>query len=128
MFGVVKTSSLFKPGRAEYERMFPHGVAFDLNQNPTFRAKKSMQILSTLTTGCSHIWMTGERRYMTGLECLALHSIPVTAQLAKLMRCRKVMVDSISHSGCCFLAGNSMHGASVGAIVAIGLMCTCVVE
>ena len=117
MFGVVKTSSLFK-----------HGVAFDLNQNPTFRAKKSMQILSTLTTGCSHIWMTGERRYMTGLECLALHSIPVTAQLAKLMRCRKVMVDSISHSGCCFLAGNSMHGASVGAIVAIGLMCTCVVE
>ena len=105
--------------------MFPGGIAFDLNQNPTQRAKKSFNVLSTLTTGCSHTWLVNEQRYLLGVECLALHSVPVFARVAELMRSTRVNVDLVSHSGCCFLAGNSMHGASVGAFVAIGLFCTC---
>ena len=114
------------PGREKYEELYPNGIAFNLNQNPSARAKRSTDVLGTLTTGCSHTWLKRKRRYLTGVECLALHSIPVTQQIASAMHCTRVNVDSISHAGCCFLAGNSMHAASVGAIVALGLLCTSV--
>ena len=104
--------------------MFPAALAYDLNQNPTQRAKKSWQVLSTLTTGCSHTWLSRQQRVLRGLECMALHSIPVTAQVSSSMRSRMVDTSSVSHSGCCFLAGNSMHGSSVGAFAALSLLCT----
>ena len=99
-------------------------TAWDLNQDPFHRAKKSGAYLSTLTTGCSHLWLKDEKRYITGLELLTLHSIPVLKCVAETMCCSQVKVSAVSNTACCFLAGNSMHGASVGTVAAMGLFCT----
>lgn len=111
-------------GRALYEAMYPHAEAYDLNQDPKHRAKRSHAILSTLTTGCSKLWLVNRGRYMTGLECLSFHAIPVTAELAMAMRCKQVAAGEVSHTMQCFMAGNSMHCANVGACVALCLFGT----
>lgn len=111
-------------GRALYAAMFPRAQAYDLNQDPKHRAKRSHDILSTLTTGCSKLWLAKQERYMTGLECLSFHSIPATAELAMAMRCRQVEAGEVSHAMQCFMAGNSMHCANVGACVALCLFGT----
>ena len=108
-------------GRVEYKMRFPEAVAFDLNQNPEHRPKRSGSTLSTLTTGCTKIWLEEKHRYMTGTECLAFHSIPTTSQLATIMGSTQVRVNAISNSAKCFLAGNSMHGVSIGSLVALCL-------
>ena len=108
-------------GRDEYKMRFPEALAFDLNQDPQHRPKRSGTTLSTLTTGCTKVWLESQHRYMTGTECLAFHSIPTTSRLATTMGSTQVRVDGISNSAKCFLAGNSMHGVSVGSLVAICL-------
>lgn len=111
-------------GKDGYEILYPRARAFDLNQDPYKRPKRSEDVLSTLTTGCSKVWLVDKCRYMTGKEMMACHSIPVTTQLARVMKTRKVEVDHVSHTMQCFLAGNSMHGANVGAMIALALFGT----
>lgn len=65
---------------------------------------------------------------MKGWECMALHSIPVTHQIASAMRCKKVEIDHVSNTMHAFLAGNSMHAANIGAAVALCLFGTSVSE
>ena len=89
-----------------------------------FGCNRRNDILSTLTTGCSKLWLAKQERYMTGLECLSFHSIPATAELAMAMRCRQVEAGEVSHAMQCFMAGNSMHCANVGACVALCLFGT----
>ena len=108
----------------DYGMLYPQALAYDLNQNPWQRPKKSGPILSTLTTGCSKIWLHHKKRYMLGIECLTMHSIPVISEVAHAMRCRQINITGLSHSAQCFLAGNSMHGASVGAMLALGVLYT----
>ena len=95
-------------GRADYEVLHPNAVAWDLNQDPRYRCKKSGPILSTLTTGCSHFWLKASKRCLTGLELMALHSIPICESLAKAMGSTQVDVSQLSNTARCFLAGNSM--------------------
>ena len=113
---------MYDLGKSEYEVLHPNAVAWDLNQDPCYRCKKSGPILSTLTTGCSHFWLKASNRCLTGLELMALHSIPICESLAKAMGSTQVDVSQVSNTARCFL--NSMHCASVGTVVAIALLCT----
>lgn len=112
-------------GRDDYDVLYPSALAVDLNQNPHQRARKSETVLATLTTGASRVWLTTCKRFLTGTECLALHSIPVTFQIARAMKCARVRADVVSNTMQSFLAGNSMHCASVGAAVALCLFGMC---
>ena len=89
---------LVSKGRRDYELLYPQALAYDLMQDPYHRPKRSDAILSTLTTGCSKVWLANERRYITGLELIALHSIPATSQLARLMQCKQVCADAVSNT------------------------------
>lgn len=104
--------------------LHPNSLAWDLNQDPKHRPKKSGATLSTVTTGCSHLWLKDQKRYVKGIELLALHSIPVTLEIANAMSCAPVVLDAVSNTAQCFLAGNSMHASSVGTVAALGLLCT----
>lgn len=121
-------SVTYGQGKADYDVLFPNSIAWDLNQDPNHRAKKCGDTLTTLTTGCNHLWLRDNHRYMRGVELMALHSIPISSQIAKAMRCSKVVTSAVSNTAQCFLAGNSMHGASVGTVVAVGLLCTKISE
>jgi hypothetical protein len=68
----------------------------------------------TLTTGANRVYLRTKQRFLHGLESLLLHSIPVTKQVAHAMKTRLVNVDGLSHNALSHMAGNSMHGASVG--------------
>lgn len=111
-------------GKADYDVLYPNSSAWDLNQDPRHRPRKCGSVLATLTTGCSHWFVRECKRCMAGLELMALHSIPVSDGLARIMSCAKVDTTSVSNTGCCFLAGNSMHCASIGTVLALGLLCT----
>ena len=106
-------------GRRDYEQTFPDMLAFDLNQNPSQRARKCGSIMFSITTGCSHVWIRHARRYITGDELLSLHSIPVRDDVARIMKCRPTQMTALSNTAKCFMAGNSIHGASVGKAFAI---------
>lgn len=110
-------------GLEKYEDLFPAALAFDLNQDPLCRPRKSECDLHTLTTGSTKIWLPPKKRFLSGLECLALHSIAVSPGLAATMGCTEVQVGALSHSAQCFLAGNCMHTASVGSVIALCLFC-----
>ena len=102
---------------------FPEGAAFDLNQNIQ-RGKKAYDVMFTLTTGCSHVWLVKPSRYLTGAEALLMHSVPVSKESAGIMKTTQVVMHGQSHSSQCFMAGNSMHGANVGTCVAYALLFT----
>ena len=102
---------------------FPEGAAFDLNQNIQ-RGKKAYDVMFTLTTGCSHVWLVKPSRYLTGAEALLMHSVPVSKESADIMKTTQVVMHGQSHSSQCFMAGNSMHGANVGTCVAYALLFT----
>ena len=110
-------------GKGNYDVLHPNSLAWDLNQDPKHRPKKSGATLSTVTTGCSHLWLKDQKRYVKGIELLALHSIPVTLEIANAMSCAPVVLDAVSNTAQCFLAGNSMHASSVGTVAALGLDC-----
>ena len=111
-------------GLRAYEAKFPEATAYDLMQNPAQRGKKAYDIMFTLTTGCSHVWLVKRNRYLCGVEALLLHSIPVTKDAAGVMKATQVAMYHQSHSSQCFMAGNSMHAANVGVCVAYILMFT----
>ena len=111
-------------GLRNYEAKFPEACAFDLNQNPAQRGKKAYDMMFTLTTGCSHVWLVKPKRYLCGIEALLLHSVPVTKDAAGVMKTTQVAMYHQSHSSQCHMAGNSMHGANVGACIAYILMYT----
>ena len=119
---MCSSSLYFCQGLTSYESKFPEATAYDLNQNPSTRGKKATAIMFTLTTGSHHIWIRSRSRYMSGIECLLLHSVPVTSQAAEAMRCKPVLVHKQKNTCHCFLAGNSMHGASVGLFCAYALL------
>lgn len=102
---------------------FPEGAAFDLNQNIQ-RGKKAYDVMFTLTTGCSHVWLVKPARYLTGTEELLMHSIPISKEAADIMKATQVVMKGQSHSSQCFMAGNSMHGANVGTCIAYALLFT----
>lgn len=105
-------------GLRTYQLKFPEGMAFDLNQNPTQRGKKAYDTMFTLTTGSSHVWLVKPSRYLSGIETLLMHGIPVTKQAASAMRTTQVIVHHQSNTSRCFMAGNSMHCANVGTCLA----------
>lgn len=112
------------PGRRLYEARYPDGLAFNLLQNPNQRSNKAYDVMFTLTTGCSRVWLCKKRRYLSGIEAMLLHSIPITEQAATVMRAKQVAIQSQGNQFHCFLAGNSMHGASVGLFLGLALFCT----
>ena len=105
-----------------YERMFPDMVAFDLRQSPSQRALRASKILFPLTTGCNRVWLRNHKRFVTGAELLSLHSIPISTDVARVMKCGPSRMYNISNTGRCTLVGNSMHGASIGKAFAIVLL------
>lgn len=110
-------------GLQAYLTKFPEGAAFDLNQNIQ-RGKKAYDVMFTLTTGCSHVWLVKPARYLTGTEELLMHSVPISKEAADIMKATQVVMKGQSHSSQCFMAGNSMHGANVGTCIAYALLFT----
>lgn len=110
------------PGLSDYDVLFPNYSAYDLNQDANKRPKKAGKVMFTLTTGASRVWIVRGSTYISGYESLLLHSIPVTQQAAENMRCTQVQVHMHQNSCNCFLAGNSMHCANIGACLMVCLM------
>ena len=94
----------------------------DLNQNPAKRPRFGKAQLPTLTTGVSRMYMPMLGRYISGVELMMFHGIPVTRQLANAMNCSMVNLKGVSHTHQCFMAGNSMHSTCVGVNILAAVM------
>ena len=93
------------------------GIA-DLYQNPKHRPRKGYSHVPALTRGCKRLFVQREQRYAHGIELLLMQGIPVTRQAATVMNTVQVIVDQLSHSSQCSLAGNAMHSTCVGLMCA----------
>ena len=110
-------------GEKKYTERFPQWKVADFNQNAdTPRPRYGIEILPTLTTGCSRMFLRSQSRFLHGVELMLSQGIPVTKQIAHVMKCNLVEALSVSHRGHCFLAGNAMHSSSIGFMVCCAVM------
>ena len=115
---VVRTAA----GEKKYTERFPKWQVADFNQNADTRPRYGIELLPTLTTGCSRMFLRSQSRFLHGVELLLSQGIPVTNQIAHVMKCGLVKALSVSHRGQCFLAGNAMHSSSIGFMVCCAVM------
>ena len=107
-----------------YQELYPDIVVGDLYQDPAQRPRKGVEYLPTLTTGCARLYAYKNKRFLSGVELLQLHSIPVTEIVSRTMRSRRIAVHHLSHRAQCKLAGNCMHTACVGLMLCAVLLFT----
>ena len=106
-------------GEKKYTERCPQWKVADFNQNADTRPRYGIEILPTLTTGCSRMFLRSQSRFLHGVELMLSQGIPVTKQIAHVMKCNLVEALSVSHRGQCFLAGNAMHSSSIGSWFAV---------
>ena len=68
------------------------------------------------------MFLRSQSRFLHGVELMLSQGIPVTKQIAHVMKCNLVEALSVSHRGQCFLAGNAMHSSSIGFMVCCAVM------
>lgn len=107
-----------------YENKFPNAKVVDLTQNPEFRPRKGVDVMPTLTTSCARMYHIRTGQYFTGLELAMLHGLPVTGRAAGKLRVRTFHSEGCSNACLCGRVGNSMHMASIGLVMAAGVVLT----
>ena len=99
--------------------LVPPGVCYDLGQSPTWIGHAFLGV-PTLRKASSRIWSPREGRWLLLRERLAVMGFPV---FRDLVDAALVPEDAVSLNGPASAVGNAMHVASVGAILAVALVC-----
>ena len=114
-------SSLEAARAADVSRhgLVPPGVCYDLTQSPAYLGHAYLGVL-TLRRASSRMWSPREGCWLLPRERLAIMGFPVFRDLADAAL---VPEDAVSLNGPASAVGNAMHVASVGAILAVALVC-----
>lgn len=88
-----------------------------MNQSALHRPRYGIKYVPTLTTGCSRMRLRKACRYAHGTELLLLQGLPATPQVAEAMQASLVAASKLTHRAKCFVAGNMMHGTSIGFMI-----------
>ena len=109
-------------GAQGYDERFQNWEVADLNQNPEKRPRYGINHFPTLTTGCCRIRLRKANRFIHGTELMLLQGLPATAQIAQAMQASVVSATTLTHRAKCVVAGNMMHGASIGFMIMIAFL------
>jgi hypothetical protein len=95
---------------------------FHIGDNPRMRCVWSANgFIPTFRRGGGKYWMPYHRRWILPKERLALMGFPVYPALAKASGVEVMKIDNIRQAK--LMAGNAMHLANAGAILAVTLAC-----
>ncbi len=104
--------------------MQPEKDVWDLSQNIAAKRGRSSLVdgaIPCLATS-SLLWCNEKQRIMLGSEMLALSGVPVTPRAAAASVVDVINVSDISENAKRAMAGNSMHVASVGAVMLLAFI------
>ena len=95
-------------------------VIIDLAQNALVRPRSSCKdrALCTLTCSSTRMYSPTLKRFLMPHEALLAQGFPATLWAARAARCTVRPVDGVSERATFKLAGNAMHAACVGSVLA----------